>query len=424
MIKRKLFKELKAHLSRKEISFIVGPRQAGKTTLMLLLKDYLEKKGEKTLFLNLDIEEDKEFFSSQSRLVKKIELEIGEQKGFIFIDEIQRKENAGLFLKGIYDMNLPHKFITSGSGSVELKEKIHESLVGRKRLFELSTLSFEEFTNFRTEYKYENRLADFFSVESSRVYDLLEEYLNFGGYPRIVLEKELIEKRKVMNEIYQSYIERDIYYLLKIQKTEAFSNLAKVMAAQIGSLVNLSELSSTLGISVKTVKDYLWYLEKTFIIQRISPYFKNIRKEITKSPIFYFYDLGLRNFASGDFGGLKDMGFVFQNFVFNVLKEKIKMSSSKICFWRTKDKAEVDFVIDSGKGLIPVEVKYKKLTIPKIPRALRSFVDKYKPGKALVVNLTLDTTIYINRTEILFIPFFRILENRLFESGAKVGSKD
>jgi len=415
MIKRMLFDELKEHMSKKEISFIVGPRQAGKTTLMLLLKKYLEKRSKRTLFLNLDIEQDKEFFSSQSKLIKKIELEIGKQKGFVFIDEIQRKENAGLFLKGIYDMNLPYKLITSGSGSVELKEKIHESLVGRKRLFELSTLSFEEFTNFRTGYSYENKLLDFFSVESSRIYELLEEYLNFGGYPRIVLEEELAEKRKIINEIYQSYIERDISYLLKIHKTEAFSNLVKIMAAQIDNLVNLSELSSTLGISVKTVKGYLWYLEKTFIIQRISPYFKNIRKEITKSPIFYFYDLGLRNFASGNFGDLKDMGFVFQNFVFNILKEKTRISSSKICFWRTKDKAEIDFVIDLGTNFIPVEVKYKKLAAPKIPRALRSFIEKYKPGKALIVNLTLDTTIRLNRTKINIIPFYRILESHFLK---------
>ena len=91
MIKRSLFNELKDHLPQKEISFIVGPRQAGKTTLMLLLKEYLEKRSESTLFLNLDIEQDKEFFISQSRLIKKIELELGKQKGFVFIDEIQRK---------------------------------------------------------------------------------------------------------------------------------------------------------------------------------------------------------------------------------------------------------------------------------------------------------------------------------------------
>jgi hypothetical protein len=424
MIKRRLFDELKDHISKPEISFIVGPRQAGKTTLMLLLKEYLEKKGKGTLFLNLDIERDKEFFTSQAHLIKKIELDLGKQKGFVFIDEIQRKEDAGLFLKGIYDMNLPYKFIVSGSGSVELKEKIHESLVGRKMVFELSTLSFEEFINFKTGYRYEDRLADFFPVEIEKAYELLEEYLNFGGYPRITLEEKLDEKLKLINEIYQSYIERDISYLLKIHKTEAFSNLVRVMAAQIGKLVNLSELSSTLGISVKTLKEYLWYLEKTFILQRISPYFKNIRKEITKSPIFYFYDLGLRNFAFGTFGGLKDMGFIFQNFVFNVLKEKTKISSSRICFWRTKEKAEIDFVIDLGRCLIPIEVKYKKLVKPEITRALRSFTERYKPEKALIVNLSLDAAINLNQTEVYFIPFYRIIENRLFELEAKSGKID
>jgi len=414
MIKRKLFEELKNHLSKQEISFIVGPRQAGKTTVMLLLKEYLEKIGERAVFLNLDIELDKEFFISQSRLIKKIELELGKQKGFVFIDEIQRKDDAGLFLKGIYDMNLPYKFIGSGSGSVELKEKIHESLVGKKRIFELSPLSFEEFINFKTECRYEDRLTDFFSVETEKVYELLEEYLNFGGYPRIVLEEKFDEKLKLINEIYQSYMERDISYLLKIRKTEAFSNLVKIMAAQVGKIVNLSELSSTLGMSVKTIKEYLWYLEKTFILQRVTPYFKNVRKEIAKSLVFYFYDLGLRNFMSADFGRLKDIGFIFQNFVFNILREKSKISSSRICFWRTKDKAEIDFVIDTGKSVTPIEVKYKKLATPEIPRALRSFVKMYKPEKALIINLTLDTTVSLNQTKIYIIPFYKIMKNNFF----------
>jgi predicted AAA+ superfamily ATPase len=410
MIKRTLFNELKDHLSKKEISFIIGPRQSGKTTLMLMLIEYLKKKGEKVLFLNLDIEQDKEFFVSQARLLKKIELELGKGRRFIFIDEIQRKEDAGLFLKGIYDMNLPYKFIVSGSGSVELKEKIHESLVGRKRIFELPTLYFEEFINFRTDYKYENRLSEFFSVEGSRVHELLEEYLNFGGYPRIVLEEKLAEKQQLMNEIYQSYIERDISYLLRIHKTDAFSNLIKIMASQIGKLTNISELSSTLGISIKTIKEYLWYLEKTFILEKVSPYFRNVRKEITKSPVYYFYDLGLRNFALGDFGSLKEAGFVFQNFIYNILKMKTKTSASKISFWRTKDKAEVDFVVDFGEDVIPLEVKYKRLVSPEITKSLRSFINHYKPKKALIVNMTLNKTFNLNRTKVYFIPFFDLLK--------------
>ena len=125
MISRKLGNELVDHLEKKEISLIVGPRQAGKTTLMLWLQEQLRTKGEQTLFLNLDVEQHKPYFESQQSLISKIKLELGEQNGVVFIDEIQRKENAGLFLKGLYDLRLFYKFIVSGSGSLELKEKIH-----------------------------------------------------------------------------------------------------------------------------------------------------------------------------------------------------------------------------------------------------------------------------------------------------------
>src|SRR4030042_222286 len=104
IIKRKILEDLKSHLFQKEMSLIIGPRQSGKTTLMLLLKDYLEKKGERTLFLNLDYEQNKPFFASQTALLNKIKHELGNQRGFVFIDEIQRKEKAGLFLKSIYDL--------------------------------------------------------------------------------------------------------------------------------------------------------------------------------------------------------------------------------------------------------------------------------------------------------------------------------
>lgn len=410
MIKRNRYEELKSHLSKKEISFIIGPRQSGKTTLMLMLKDHLERTQQKNLFLNLDIEADKQFFSSQANLISKIKLEIGEGKGYVFIDEIQRKEDAGVFLKGIFDMNPPYKFIVSGSGSVELKERIHESLVGRKRIFELPPLSFEEFVNFKTEYKYEGKLREFLSLHKERAVNLLDEYMNFGGYPRAVLDETIEEKRKTINEIYQSYIEKDISYLLKIRKTEDFTNLVKISASQIGSIFRISEISSTLGISYKTVKDYLWYLEKTFIIHRLSPFFKNVRKEISKSPVFYFYDLGLRNFAIGSYGNVvnpKEKSFLFENFVFNLLKEKIRDSSALIHFWRTKDGAEVDFVINYGKEQVPLEVKYREFKEPAMTRSFQNFIERYHPERAFVVNLNFDKVLFRNKTKIQFVPFYK-----------------
>ena len=413
MIKRQIFDKIKAHLEQKEISLIVGPRQAGKTTLMNLLKEELDRNGEKTLFLSLDFEKDRRFFVSQEALLQKIRLEVGNKQGFIFLDEIQRKEDAGLYLKGLYDMDLPYKFIVSGSGSLELKEKIHESLAGRKRIFELSTLSFQEFVNFKTDYRYEQKLQEFFKVEPERVRSLFDEYLHFGGYPRVVLAQTLEEKQQIISEIYQAYLEKDIFYLLGAQKEEAFTHLVRVLASQIGSLVNISELSNTLGISTKTVKQYLWYLEKTFIVNKVTPYYRNVRKELTKSPVYYFVDFGLRNYASGEFARLTDsslsLGFLFQNFVFHALREKLLLPSFHLHFWRTKDGAEVDFVTDNAMEAIPLEVKYKDFKKPELDRSFRSFLSKYTPQKAYIVNLTLDEELIIDKTKVAFVPFHKLL---------------
>ena len=305
MIKRKLFQDLVDHLPQKEISLITGPRQAGKTTLMEMLKAHLDNRGESTLFLNLDIEWDRPHVASQAALVRKIELEMGRKPGYVFIDEIQRKDDAGLFLKGLFDHKLPYKFIISGSGSLELKEKIHESLIGRKRSFELSTVTFEEFINHQTDYRYEENLADFLTIEKRKGLQLLSEYMQFGGYPKIVLAAEQREKLLLIDEIYRSILEKDIAYLLKLDKPEVFSALIKILASQVGQLMNYTELASTLNVSFATVKNYLWYAQKIFLIELTTPYARNIRKEISKSPVPYFWDLGFRHFCLGLFGHLE-----------------------------------------------------------------------------------------------------------------------
>jgi predicted AAA+ superfamily ATPase len=128
--------------------------------------------------------------------------------------------------------------------------------------------------------------------------------------------------------------------------------------------------------------------------------------------VIYFYDLGLRNYALGIFGKAElsgDIGFLFQNFIFNILKEKFRFTGAEIHFWRTKDKAEVDFVIDFGKEVIPIETKYKKLKEPLVERSLRSFIDKYHPKEAWIINLSLDSEIKSNKTIIKFLPFYKLL---------------
>ncbi|MFZ5516770.1 MAG: ATP-binding protein [Candidatus Zhuqueibacterota bacterium] len=407
-----------SHLSAKEMTLITGARQVGKTTVMKEVKDILDKQGNQTLFFNLDFETDFSYVESQGKFLQKVKLEFGDKPGFIFIDEIQRKENSGLFLKGLFDRNLPYRFIVSGSGSMELKEKIHESLTGRKRTFELSTISFREFVNFRTDYRYENNLNDFFDVEKERTELLLNEYLACGGYPRLVVESTKQEKSQLINEIYTSYLKRDVAYLLNIDRPELFTRLIQLLAHATGSILNYSTLASDVGVSVPTLKKYFWYAENTFIIKIITPYFKNKRKEIKKSPVVYFNDLGLRNFALNQFGKehlIEGAGLLFQNFVFNIIQELNQYAFAEINFWRTTDQAEVDFIIHSGDEIVPVETKCSRLKNDRVSRSFRNFIEAYEPKNAYIVNLDYTSEMKINNTTVKFLPYYKLYQEKILE---------
>lgn len=410
-IQRDSIGEINKHLESKEITMLVGPRQAGKTTIMLHIKEQLDKQGAKTLHLNIDRDDHRVYFNSQTDLVNYLALYFGAEKGYLFIDEIQRLDDAGLFLKGIYDRNLPYKMIVSGSGSLELKEKIHESLAGRKRIFEIPTITFSEFINFKTNYQFINKIHDFFQYDKTLPETLLQEYLYFGGYPKVVLANTIEEKRNTIKEIYNSYVEKDIQNLIHIEKTENFINLVSVLSSQIGQLVNRVELSQTLNIDRETIKIYLWYLEKTFIIKRINPFFSNIRKELTKMPVFYFTDIGLRNYNRNQFITPPDKtdGFLFQNFIYLLLNESKIFHNAKINYWRTKDGAEIDFIIHLGSDIIPMEVKNSSLSAIELNQSIHSFITLYKPKKLYLINKNLDSTFISNSCEITAMPFFKLI---------------
>ncbi len=412
-IKREMLEKVEDHLEKEEISLIVGARQVGKTTLMQQLKEELEGNGENTLYLSMDIQEDKTHFESQQDLIDRIELEFGEEKGYVFLDEIQRKEDAGLFLKGIYDRELPYKFVVSGSGSLELKENIHESLAGRKRVFELPPVSFKEFVNYETDYEYEDRLDKYFEVNKDETDRLLKKYLNYGGYPRVVTESKESEKRRVIDEIFSSYLERDVSSFLNVRKVDAYSKLVSVLADQMGDPVSNSKLARDVGVKSTTVRNYLDYLDKTFIVEQTNPFYTNKKKEITKSPIVYFSDSGLRNYSIQRFGHLNtpsEFGELFEGFIHNFLKQETQFTGLDVRYWRTKSQAEVDFVLSAGNKVeLPVEVKYKELDEPKVTKSLRSFIKKYSPEKAVVVNLSLEETVEIEETQVEFIPYTKFL---------------
>jgi predicted AAA+ superfamily ATPase len=418
-IHRLLYADIKKFLSDKEIILITGPRQVGKTTLMLSLKNELESTGNKTVFYNLDIERDNFWFTSQEQFIQRLQFDLPGNDGYVFIDEIQKKTNAGLFLKGLYDQNLPYKFIVSGSGSLELKEKIHESLAGRKRVFNMVPVNFIEMVDYRTDYKYSGRLLEWFTMEREKCSLWLSEYLAFGGYPRVILAENTEDKIRILDEIFTSCVEKDIGYLLKVERTDAFKMMIRILSSVTGNYINFSGLASETGISVNTLKNYLWYAEKIFLIYSLTPFFRNVKKELVKSPTIYFTDTGMRNYAAGLVGNLinpVETGFVFQNFIGNILKELIQWKGWTLHYYRTTDKAEVDFIINKQYELLPVEVKYSKLKKIEIPRSLRSFIDKYNPPNALIINLELTAEISLNSTKIKFIPWYLLFQNNILES--------
>lgn len=386
---RQVYFQLLQHLDKPEITLLLGPRQAGKTTIIKKLQEELKTQNQPTLFLNLDIIEDRHFFTSQHTLLDFIEKKVG-KKAYVFIDEISRLENAGLFLKGLYDLGSKHKFVVTGSGSLELKEEVVEPLTGRKKIFYCFPLSFTEFAAYKLDVsskKPEQLYAEVTQILITQPLvrqRIISEYLNFGGYPRVVLATTEQEKTEILREIYTSYLEKDIGLLLNVEKEYAFGNLVKVLASQVGNLVNRAELSSTLGLSEKTIERYLYLLEKTFVITLIRPYYHNVRKELIKSPKVYFVDLGFLYIAQEILPTIQRQpaGNVFENACLLRLNELDLIKAPK--FWRTKSGAEVDFVITSPQTGQAIPVEVKTTTKGTLGKSLVSFINNYQPEKGFI----------------------------------------
>ena len=410
LIKRTLFKQVFEHLKEKEMTVIIGPRQVGKTTLLEQIQDYLisdQKINPECLFyFNLDLTKNLALFKDQENVVNFIkDRQRKNEKIYLFIDEVQRIKNAGIFLKGIYDLKLGVKFILTGSSSLEIKSKIQEALTGRKKIFNLMPLNFSEFVS----YKNPAILKIIQKQETISEYDFkeLEKLVNgfavFGGYPRVAIEENINKKIDLLEELYNSYLEKDIISFLKIKNSISFNKLVSLLSAQAGNLLNINQLATDTAIEVKTLNHYLEILESTFIIKLFKPFFTNPKKEIVKMPKVYFIDNGIRNFALARFDNLNerfDKGEVFENLVASELLKIIKLPHA-LHYWRSLQKAEVDFVIRKGDGeIIPIEVKAQKINKLTISKGYRSFLSKYNPKKAYLINYNSRQKQKINSTDL------------------------
>ena len=370
---RDLTIKIKSYLPKDEILLIVGPRQAGKTTVLHQIESFLKKKNDICYFLNL---EDPDYLSllneSPKNLFRIFPVDF-KKKTFLFIDEVQYLNDPSNFLKYFFDEYKGKiKIIASGSSAFYLDKRFKDSLAGRKVIFNLLPLCFREFLRFGNQNKLSQ--ADFQNLtlsEKEKIILFYQEYLIYGGYPRVVLSSSE-EKSEVLRDIAYSYIKKDIYES-NIRQDEVFYKLFKILAGQTGNLVNNSELADTLDVSRAAIDNYLYIMQKSFHIILVKPFYKNIRKELTKMPKIYFVDLGLRNFFKNDFRtyqSREDKGGLLENAVLREILEKYP--KEQVNFWRTIEQKEIDFIINSQLAL---EVKSQVRSV-KI-RNYRTFLENY-----------------------------------------------
>jgi predicted AAA+ superfamily ATPase len=246
---------------------------------------------------------------------------------------------------------------------LSIKNNIKESLAGRKFIFEIYPLDFEEFLIFKQDKKaqeYFKNIPKMKSVDVELPYKLQEylfDFLLFGGYPEVVLTDDTETKKKLLASIFDLYIEKDIMIFSDIENIPAFKKIIEILAVNNGQLINYNRLSKEVGIHNKTVRSYLSLIEDTYITKTINPFYSNKGKELVKMPKSYFLDFGVRNYFLNNFSQIEkrvDKGQIWETYI---LQELVKNNFGRIKFWRTKSGIEVDFILE-GDEIKPIEIKY------------------------------------------------------------------
>lgn len=367
MISRIYDNEIANKITPGKVVVVYGPRRVGKTTLITrFLQNYSGKyylgTGEDRLLQEIlqsnDVKRIKSTFSSYNLVV---------------IDEAQHVHNVGQAIKILVDQLPDLSVLVSGSSSFDLSNKLGEPLTGRQRIMNLFPISYMELAN------------TFGNMESL---SSVEELMVFGSYPEVIITENIAEKTEYLMTLSNSYLFRDILELENIRNSSKLGDLLKLIAFQIGHEVSLNELGNALGIAKQTVERYLDLLEKSFIIKKISGFSRNLRKEVTKTARYYFWDNGIRNTLINNFNPLSlrnDTGMLWENFLVieRLKKQTYQPMYSNNYFWRTYDHQEIDWVEEREGKLFGYEFKWgkKKLKVPKAwhsayPKAEFSIINK------------------------------------------------
>ncbi|MDN3505693.1 MAG: ATP-binding protein [Simkaniaceae bacterium] len=334
MYKRFIVQELAELVENYPVVTIIGPRQSGKTTLVQNQFPHLP-------YVNLEAKDVRDFATYDPRgFFEKY------PNGAI-LDEIQRAPELLSYIQIIVDEKQQNgMFVLTGSHQMELRQAIAQSLAGRTATLTLLPMSLAE-------------------LKENRIHLSLDEALLLGGYPRIF--KEQLDPTRAYSNYFQTYIERDLRQLSNIKDLMQFQRFMKICAGRIGQLINLEGIAGDVGISTKTVKEWLSILEASFVLIRVQPYFENFGKRITKSSKLYFTDVGLASYLLG-IENLDQLprdplrGNLVENLIFlELYKSRINQGlDSHLYFFRDAHGNEVDFIHQKGRELIPIEVKAGK----------------------------------------------------------------
>lgn len=396
-IPRFLEKTVRDQLRAREIIGIIGPRQSGKTTLMKQIFQSLKNAH----FLDFEDRRVLELFNED--IESFVELHV-KPHDFLFIDEFQYAQNGGKNLKYIYDHH-KIKIIISGSSASGLSIHGIKYLVGRIFVFQLPPFSFDEFLS----YKEPNIFTKIYSKKKplskpivDKILPHFNEFCTYGGYPRVVQSEKPEEKETVLRNIYNTYFLKEIKEILNLPEDHKLSKLIQILALHPGNLTNYNELSLTTGFAYKDLINHLNILEKTYITLPSRPFFTNKRTELVKNPKIFFWDNGFRNWVAKNFQPLKDRsdkGWLYENFVASELAKK----EIELKYWRTKSKAEVDFILEKNGSVTPIEIK-SNLQQPSLTPSFSSFMEKYKPKKGIILSEHLSA----ERKNVQFSPIFTI----------------
>ncbi len=340
MYQRKLFLELIAHLPKKQVTVITGMRRVGKSTALQYLLSQTAHNNK--LYLDFERVENRALFNRSSyndieRGLVSLGLDLG-KPAVVALDEIQLVPNSVSVIKSLYD-SYQIKFLVTGSSSFYLKNHFAESLAGRKQIFEMWPLDFEEFLQFK-------------NIDSGRIqperqrkflftyYDLwqgyYEEFIQFGGFPEVVLAGSPKDKVEYLKDILNAYIELDIKLLSDFSVSDSLYKLILLLSNRVGSRIDYSKIASLVGLNRNKIKDYLHLLEYTYFIRTITPFTGGIDKEITKQPKLYFSDTGLLNIC-----GQVSSGAIFENAIANQLARL-----GKLQYFEQSAGTEIDFILD------------------------------------------------------------------------------